>query len=196
MKMELGMGKTARHVARAAVSAAVLAAVTVMAVPAPDVAGLGRVALGAGVYVAGIGEAGGDRNASAPAPAPAQVFRQWLPAALAGDAAAQYELGRVYADGAVTLEDLAEAARWYRQAASQGNARAQQDLAILYNKGAGVPQDYVQAYVWFDLAAVRFESGRRHDQAAEMRDMMAAFLTPEQLREAQRLSEEWQTERD
>ena len=71
--------------------------------------------------------------------------------------------------------------------------RAQHDLAILYNKGLGVPQDYVQAFVWFDLAAVRFETGQRHDQAAEMRDMMAAFLTPEQLSEAQRLSEEWQS---
>ena len=124
--------------------------------------------------------------------APAQVFREWLPAALAGDAAAQYELGHAYADGAVTVEDMAEAAHWYRQAANRGSIRAQRDLAILYNKGLGVPQDYVQAYVWFDLAAVRFGTGRRHDQAAEMRDMMAAFLTPEQLSEAKRRSEELQ----
>jgi hypothetical protein len=124
--------------------------------------------------------------------APAQVFRQWLPAALAGDAAAQYELGRAYADGAVTVEDMAEAARWYKMAADQGSARAQRDLAILYNKGQGVPQDYVQAYAWFDLAAIRFGTGRRHEQAAEMRNMMAAFLTPEQLNEAKRLSAEWQ----
>ncbi|MHA1599584.1 MAG: tetratricopeptide repeat protein [Alphaproteobacteria bacterium] len=126
--------------------------------------------------------------------APVQSFRQWLPAALAGDAAAQYELGHAYADGAVTMEDMAEAAHWYRQAANQGSIRAQRDLAILYNKGLGVPQDYVQAYVWFDLAAIRFGTGRRHDQAAEMRDMMAAFLTPEQLNDAKRRSEEWQAE--
>jgi len=125
--------------------------------------------------------------------APSQVFRQWLPAALAGDPAAQFELGRAYADGAGTLEDMAEAAHWYKMAADQGSARAQRDLAILYNKGLGVPQDYVQAYVWFDLAAVRFGTGQRHEQAMEMRNMMAAFLTPEQLTEAKRLSEEWQT---
>jgi len=125
--------------------------------------------------------------------APAQVFRQWLPAALAGDSVAQFELGRAYADGAGTVADMAEAARWYKMAADQGNARAQRDLAILYNKGLGVPQDYVQAYVWFDLAAVRFGTGRRYDQAMEMRNMMAAFLSPEQLGEAKRLSEEWQT---
>jgi TPR repeat protein len=121
---------------------------------------------------------------------PAHVFRQSLPAALAGDAAAQYELGRAFADGAATRQDLAEAARWYRQAADQGNARAQNDLAMLYTKGLGVSQDYVQAYVWFDLAAARFGAGRRHEQAIEMRDMMGAFLTPEQFAEAQRLSAE------
>ena len=130
-----------------------------------------------------------DKNAASPA----QAFRQWVPAALAGDPAAQFELGQAYADGAGTVEDMAEAAHWYKMAADQGSARAQRDLAILYNKGLGVPQDYVQAYVWFDLAAVRFGTGRRYDQAMEMRNMMAAFLTPEQLTEAKRLSEEWQT---
>ena len=171
MAMGLGqrLGKAARH----------FAVVAVMAMTATGMSDLDQVATGAEV----------DQNTAAPA----NGFRQWLPAALAGDAAAQYELGRAYADGAVTPADMAEAARWYRQAANQGSIRAQHDLAILYNKGLGVPQDYVQAYVWFDLAAIRFSAGRRHDQAAEMRDMMAAFLTPEQLSEAQRQSEEWQT---
>jgi TPR repeat protein len=58
----------------------------------------------------------------------------------------------------------------------------------------GVSQDYVQAYVWFDLAAARFGAGQRHDQAIEMRDMMGAFLTPEQFAEARRLSEEKQAQ--
>lgn len=163
--MGMGMGMTIRCAATAALMALLL--------------GLGRPALANEV----------DQNSAAPA----QVFRQWLPAALAGDPVAQFELGRAYADGAGTLEDMAEAARWYKMAADQGSARAQRDLAILYNKGLGVPQDYVQAYVWFDLAAVRFGTGRRYDQAMEMRNMMAAFLTPEQLSEAKRLSEEWQT---
>lgn len=144
--------------------------------------------------VAGHGRADVVAGAASDASGPAQVFRQWLPAALAGDAAAQYELGRAYADGAVTRADMAEAARWFRRAADRGSARAQNDLAMLYTKGLGVPQDYVQSYVWFDLAAARFATGRRHDQAAEMRDMMAAFLTPEQLSEAKRRSAEWQAQ--
>jgi uncharacterized protein len=170
----MGMGMGLRHAPRRLFAA--LAAV-ILLVP---------VLVGGADAETGIG---GENGAAAPA-APAQLFRQWLPAALAGDASAQYELGRAFADGAVSPEDLAEAARWYQQAADRGNARAQNDLAMLYTKGMGVTQDYVQAYVWFDVAAARFGAGRRHDQAAEMRDMMGAFLTPGQFAEAQRLSKE------
>jgi hypothetical protein len=147
------------------------------------VAAIVLVPAGTGGARAEVGNAG-----LAPGATAAEIFRQWLPDALRGDAVAQFEIGRAFATGASRPEDLAEAARWYRLAADQGSARAQHDLAMLYTKGLGVPQDYVQAYVWFDLAATRFGEGRRHDQAAEMRDMMAAFLTPEQLAEAKRLS--------
>ncbi|MGH7186993.1 MAG: tetratricopeptide repeat protein, partial [Pseudomonadota bacterium] len=141
----------------------------------------------ASVVAGGVRAEVGDASA-APGATTADVFRQWLPDALRGDAAAQFEVGRAFAAGAGRPEDLAEAARWYRLAAEQGSARAQHDLAVLYAKGQGVPQDYVQAYVWFDQAAARFGQGRSYDQAAEMRDMMAAFMTPEQLAEAKRQS--------
>lgn len=128
---------------------------------------------------------------AAPADAPeagvSQEFRRWLPLALRGDADAQLNLARVYARGARRTQDLAEAAHWYRKAAEQGDARAQHALGALYHKGRGVTQDYVQAYVWFDRAAARLVTGPRHDQALELRDVMAAFMTPEQRAEAARL---------
>ncbi|HSR72044.1 MAG TPA: SEL1-like repeat protein, partial [Kiloniellales bacterium] len=68
--------------------------------------------------------------------------------------------------------------------ADQGHAAAQNELAILHIKGLGVPQDYVAAYVWFALAADSYGIGARRDQALEIRDMMAAFMTPAQLEEA------------
>lgn len=55
--------------------------------------------------------------------------------------------------GRGTPQDLAKAAKWYRQAAELGYADAQNDLAKLYDDGRGVPQDNVQAYVWYSLAA-------------------------------------------
>lgn len=116
------------------------------------------------------------------------AFRAWLPRALAGDPWAQYELGRLYAEGPGRPEDFAEAARWFRRAAEQGHARAQNDLAVLYGKGLGVPQDYLRAYLWFDRAAQGFGQGLRRDQALELRDIMGAFLTPEQRAAADRLA--------
>ena len=46
----------------------------------------------------------------------------------AGDAAAQYNLGVMYANGNGVLSDSAEAVRWYRKSAKQGNADAQSNL--------------------------------------------------------------------
>jgi len=118
------------------------------------------------------------------------AFAAWLPRALAGDPEAAYRLARVYADGAGPAADLGEAALWFRKAADAGYAPAQLGLATLYGKGQGVPLDYVQSYVWFSRAAENREYGMARDQALELRDMMAAFLTPEQRAEAKRLAAE------
>lgn len=124
----------------------------------------------------------------------AEIFRKWLPQALRGDSKAQFELGVAYASGRAEPEDYAEAVRWLDKAAAQGNARAQSTLGLLYIKGLGVPRDYVKAYAWFDLAARRFGHGQRRDQAIELRTMMAAFMTAEQLAEARRLAVKWRAE--
>ena len=121
-------------------------------------------------------------------------FDTWVPRALAGDPEAAYRLGQVYVRGAGRKEDLIEAAHWFRKAAEAGHAPAQLGLATLYGKGKGVAQDYVQSYVWFAVAADNREYGLARDQALELRNMMAAFLTPEQRAEAERLAAEWQTE--
>ena len=47
----------------------------------------------------------------------------------AGDAKAQYELGRRYFNGRGVKKDHAEAARWIRKSTEHGNARAPCDLA-------------------------------------------------------------------
>jgi len=120
----------------------------------------------------------------------AAAFRRWMPLALRGDPLAQFQLGRAFVTGRTEPEDFAEAARWLRKAAEQGVPRAQSDLAVLYQKGLGVRQSYVEAYAWLDVAAERFGYGRRRDQALEMRDMLAAFMTPAQWARAQALAAE------
>lgn len=121
----------------------------------------------------------------------ADAFRRLLPRALGGDAAAQFQLGRAYVAGPRRPEDYAEAVHWFRAAAQRGHPRAQSDLAVLYGKGLGVPLDYVRAYAWFDVAATGFAHGWRREQALELRDMLAAFMTPAQRDEAGRLADAW-----
>jgi len=70
-----------------------------------------------------------------------------------GDARAQTNLGRMYANGRGVPEDKAEAVRWYRLGAEQGYAIAQTTLGLMYSLGDGVPQDYVEAARWLRLAA-------------------------------------------
>ncbi len=64
---------------------------------------------------------------------------QWLQkAAEEGNAAAQMDLGWVYADGRDVPRDDAEAAKWFRKAAEQGEAAAQNKLGVMYANGRGV----------------------------------------------------------
>ncbi len=71
----------------------------------------------------------------------------------AGDADAQYSLGRMYDPGTGSAKDFAQAVAWYRKAALQGNAGAQDSLGYMYASGRGVAQDDVQAAAWFRKAA-------------------------------------------
>ncbi len=119
----------------------------------------------------------------------AEAFQAWLPQALHGNSHAQFELGAAFVTGRSEPEDFAEAARWFKRSAEQGNPRAQNGLAILYAKGLGVRRDFTEAYVWFDLAAERFEHGMRREQALELREMVRALMTPEQVIEAGRAIE-------
>ena len=72
-----------------------------------------------------------------------------------GNAAAQFNLARLYVTGTGVPQDEAdaEAARWYRLAAAQGHAGAQHNLGLKYDTGIGVPEDDAEAVRWYRLAA-------------------------------------------
>ena len=70
----------------------------------------------------------------------------------AGDPAAQYALGVLYAQGEGVGQDYARAASWFRKAAKNGIVNAQ-DLAGLYERGLVTPQDFVVAAYWYHNAA-------------------------------------------
>ncbi|HEX9870564.1 MAG TPA: tetratricopeptide repeat protein [Candidatus Tectomicrobia bacterium] len=106
-----------------------------------------------------------------------------------GDAEAQTSLGELYAKGKGVPQDYAQARAWYEKAATQGHALAQNNLAELYFAGLGVPQDYVRAYMWVTLAAAHMK-GDEQKQAAENREDVARRMTPAQVAEAKRLSQQ------
>ncbi|MCL4181502.1 MAG: sel1 repeat family protein, partial [Verrucomicrobia bacterium] len=88
-----------------------------------------------------------------------------------GLAAAQHNLGVMFAEGDGVPRDRAEAVKWFRRAAEQGHAAAQCNLGAMYYAGEGVPRDCVEACEWYALAVqggvVVAEDGCR-DLALEM----------------------------
>jgi|SRR5450755_5167491 len=83
-----------------------------------------------------------------------------------GNAAAQFNLGSMYAHGQGVTLDYREAVKWYRQGAEQGNATAQVFLGLMYAQGQGVVQEYLRAHMWLNLAASKL-SGNEGQGATE-----------------------------
>jgi TPR repeat protein len=90
------------------------------------------------------------------------------------------------ADAAIKRRDYSTAVRLIRPLAEQGDATAQYNLGAFYDNGLGVPQDKVSAYMWLNLSAAQGRAG-----AAAFRDLIARYMTPEQISEAQKRSREW-----
>ena len=82
-----------------------------------------------------------------------KAIQVWRPAAQAGDPAAQYRMGVMYAEGKGVAPNDAEAALWFERAAEQGEPMAQYNLGASYAEGAGVRKDMPIAVKWFRRAA-------------------------------------------
>ena len=102
------------------------------------------------------------------------------------DAAAQFALGLMYANGEGVPQDFTAAVTWYRQAAETGFPDAQYNLGTLYGSGKGVPRDYVTAHMWLNLAA-----GAGNQDALQDLDALARRMTPAQIVDAQKLARDW-----
>jgi TPR repeat protein len=73
--------------------------------------------------------------------------------ATAGDAEAQFQMGRRNNDGWGVRKDWAEAARWFQRAADQGHSEAMVELGYLYEGGQGVTQSRSRALELWRRAA-------------------------------------------
>jgi len=64
----------------------------------------------------------------------------------------------------------------------------QTNLAVCYHEGQGVAKDEVEAYAWHNLAA------RTSEVPAKHRDALAETLSPKQLAEGEKRTEELRTQ--
>lgn len=111
-----------------------------------------------------------------------------------GLASAQGNLGLIYGRGLGVKKDYGQAVLWFKKAADQGDSDAQVNLAQMLSLGEGAPQDYVESHKWFSIAL------KDHDltdgQVEELRDdieWLEKRMTGEQVKEAQKRAEAWET---
>jgi TPR repeat protein len=90
--------------------------------------------------------------------------------------------GLNYEYGNTVPQSYSEAARWYLIAAREGDPDGQFGIALLLTMGRGVPQQFAQAYLWANVAA----AAKGTPKLIDLRDKLAARLTPEALALAQR----------
>ena len=82
----------------------------------------------------------------------------WRRAAEAGNAKAQYHLGKAYLEGRGIGRDPAKALHWLTHAANQGETKAQFLIGRMYYEGYAVAQDRALARDWLDRAAAQGDS--------------------------------------
>ena len=84
----------------------------------------------------------------------ARAMELALPLAEAGNADAQYLVGRMYEKGRGVKKDKAKILTWYRRAAEGGNAKAQYKLGAGYAMGfTGLEQNNEKAKKWIRMSA-------------------------------------------
>jgi localization factor PodJL len=86
-------------------------------------------------------------------------------AALAGDAAAEFEIAMRFAEGHEVAASNEEAARWMSRAAKQGLTLAQFRLGGFYEKGTGVKKDLAAARDLYMAAANKGNGKAMHNLA-------------------------------
>ena len=111
-----------------------------------------------------------------------QAASWYLKAALQDDTRAQFAIAEMYANGQGVPKNEKQARTWYIEAADHGFPKAQYIVGLMYAKGQGVPQDLILGYKWLSLAG---------DVAISSKKWTEEQMTPEQIKIAQTLAQEW-----
>lgn len=122
----------------------------------------------------------------------AALEAKYRPAAEAGDADAQFQLGTLYnsyAPGTDRKGRKTEALSWFRKAAEQGHVKAQYWTGLYYRHGLNVvAENQAEADIWFSKAAAQGHTGAmrylgRYREAADLGNPRAQFELGDQFME-------------
>ena len=81
------------------------------------------------------------------------ALAEWQPLAEEGNAAAQFGMGLLYANGFGVEWNNDEALKWYTAAADQGHGEAHYNIGVMYANGWGVTQSDAEAFQRYTTAA-------------------------------------------
>lgn len=94
----------------------------------------------------------------------------------AGDADAQFKLGRMYNEGTKgASQNYDEAVKWFRKAAEQGHPDAMHSLGWMYRDGHGVEQDYKKRAAWWRKAAEHGSIGAQYNFGLELLELTSGM---------------------
>lgn len=82
-------------------------------------------------------------------------FQELQQSAAQGDAEAQFQLGRLYADGLGVPKSHRKAMEYWQSAAGQEHALAQYGLGWMYFYGSGVMTDFNKGCYWLQRAGTQ-----------------------------------------
>lgn len=107
-----------------------------------------------------------------------------------------FHLAQLLLRGDGIKPDTAEAINLLRKGAESGNPDAQWILGNCYKKGVGVEKDPVQAYALIFAAVDGCENPEQKKGMGEICDTLRTTLNPEQLKQAQKLTQVWISKRN
>jgi len=100
----------------------------------------------------------------------AKAMSEFEPLAANGDAAAQYQLAKIYLEGHGPIDGVPRGIELMTSAANGSYPEAQAQLGLMYAMGLGVPVDNAKAYDWLNKAVTALPDGTRRTVAEANRD--------------------------
>jgi TPR repeat protein len=82
-----------------------------------------------------------------------KAYDIWLPLAEAGNAEAQFRVGRLYHLGEGVQKNIQNAIHWYESAADADHSMASYNLGVTYDFGEDISKDDAKAFIFYTKAA-------------------------------------------